>query len=121
MKFFKKNLKQGVSMFVLAFLFTCSFAFAGNDVAKIQNPIAGTDTIQSFLGRIVPEVIKLGIPIVALAIIYSGFLFVKAQGNSEEITKAKDTLLYSLIGAAILLGAWAIAGAVFDTVKLFTK
>ena len=41
----------------------------------------------------------------------------KAQGNPEELTKAKEALLYSLIGAAVLLGAWAITKVVFDTVK----
>ena len=53
---------------------------------------------------------------VALAIIYSGFLFVAARGNSEKLTKAKDTLLYTIIGAAILLGAWAIATMISSTV-----
>jgi hypothetical protein len=41
---------------------------------------------------------------------------VAARGNSEKITKAKGALLYSLIGAAILLGSWAIAQLVTDTI-----
>jgi hypothetical protein len=51
-----------------------------------------------------------------LAIIYSGFLFVFARGNSEKLGKAKDALLYTLIGAAILLGSWAIAEMIQATV-----
>lgn len=61
-------------------------------------------------------VIKIGIPIIALAIIYSGFLFVFARGNSEKLGKAKDALLYSLIGSALLLGSWAIAKLISATV-----
>jgi len=53
---------------------------------------------------------------VALAVIYSGFLFVFARGNSEKLGKAKDALLYTLIGAAILLGSWAIAEMIQATV-----
>ena len=72
----------------------------------------------------VPELIKtilegaliIGMPIVALAVIYCGFLFVFARGNPEKLTKAKDALLYTLIGAAILLGSWAIAKMIKITI-----
>ena len=60
--------------------------------------------------------LRVGIPLVALAIIYCGFLFVQAQGNSEKIEQAKDALLYTIIGAAILLGSWAIAGIISNTI-----
>ena len=53
---------------------------------------------------------------VALAIIYCGFLFVSARGNTEKLTKAKEALLYTVIGAAILLGSWAIAIMISETV-----
>jgi len=61
--------------------------------------------------------LTLGIPIVALAIVYSGFLFVFARGNTEKLTSAKKTLMYTLIGAAILLGSWAIAKLISTTVN----
>jgi len=51
-----------------------------------------------------------------LAIIYTGFLFVEAQGSPEKITKAKKALTYTIIGAAILLGAFVIADAIGKTV-----
>jgi len=41
---------------------------------------------------------------------------VTARGNPESLKKAKDALLYSVLGAAILLGAWAIAQLISDTV-----
>jgi hypothetical protein len=74
--------------------------------AKVQNPIS-TDNLNDFIKKILEAVIKIGIPLVALAIIYSGFLFVFARGNSEKLKTAKNALLYSVIGAVILLGAWA--------------
>ena len=82
---------------------------------KICNPI-DQDTLTGFIKHILEGVLKIGIPIVALAIIYCGFLFVAARGNSEKLTKAKDALLYTLIGAAILLGSWAIAQLISATV-----
>ncbi len=82
---------------------------------KIKNPIS-YNTINDFIKAILEGVIKIGIPIIALAIIYSGFLFVFAQGNEGELTKAKNALLYSLVGATLLLGAWALAQLISETV-----
>ncbi len=85
---------------------------------KITNPLGkdGPQNITSFIQLVLTGVIKIGMPVIALAIIYCGFLFVKAQGKPDEINKAKDALLYTLIGAALLLGAWAIAQLISDTI-----
>lgn len=111
-------------LFVLS-LFLSSFYIGIADTAvkicdpatsgQICNPIK-INTLNGFIQKILEGVIKIGIPVVALAVVYSGFLFVKAQGNSEEIGKAKDALLYTLIGAAILFGSWAIAQLISETV-----
>ncbi|MFZ3011717.1 MAG: TrbC/VirB2 family protein [Minisyncoccia bacterium] len=85
---------------------------------KIINPLenSGINSIPALIEKVLEGVLKIGIPIVALAIIYSGFLFVFARGNSEKLGKAKDSLLYTIIGAAILLGSWAIAKMISSTV-----
>ena len=82
---------------------------------KLVNPIK-VDDINSFIKILLQGVLKIGMPIIALAIIYCGFLFVQARGKPDEITKAKDALTYTLIGAAILLGSWAIAQLIANTV-----
>ena len=84
----------------------------------IHNPLGpkGPQTINAFIQLVLIGVIKIGFPVIALAIIYCGFLFVKAQGKPEEIKKAKDALLYTVIGAALLLGAWAIAQLIANTI-----
>ena len=82
---------------------------------KIVNPI-DANTVTELIQKLLEGVIKIGLPVVALAIIYSGFLFVFARGNTEKLSKAKDTFLYTLIGAAILLGSWAIAQMISNTV-----
>jgi len=123
MIFIKKNLFQIVLMGFLIVAPILSFAQAPASVdvdpidtqGKIVNPIK-VDTINGFIKTLLEGVLRVGIPIVALAIIYCGFLFVSARGNSEKLGKAKDALLYTLIGAAILLGSWAIAQLISDTV-----
>lgn len=84
--------------------------------ARLDNPLKSNSTIPELIRTILVGMLKIGIPVVALAIIYCGFLFVAARGKPEAITKAKSALLYTLIGAAILLGAWAIATLIANTV-----
>jgi hypothetical protein len=83
----------------------------------IKNPLGNDiDSIPKFIQTILGFVLLIGVPIIVLAIIYAGFLFVTAQGNSEKLTMAKTTLLYTLIGAALLLGSFVIANAIQGTV-----
>ncbi len=97
---------------------------AGTKISTgLGNPLenAGIDDITSFIESILRFVIMIGIPIVTLAIIYSGFLFVVARGNPEELKKAKKTFLYTLVGAALLLGSYVIANAIQGTVNEITN
>lgn len=89
---------------------------AGDLNYQLENPI-GVDTIDGFIKAILDIVLTIGIPIVALAIIYAGFLFVTARGNQEKLTDAKKTLGYTLLGGAILLGSWLLAQALGETIK----
>lgn len=121
MKFIKKNWHK---IFLLSYLFIFPIVSFAVDVngqpsdtgGKILNPLTTTSTLPDLIKTILEGALKIGIPIVALAIIYCGFLFVFARGNPEKLTKARDALLYTLIGAAILLGAWAIAKMISATV-----
>lgn len=83
---------------------------------KLDNPIT-QETLSTFIKSILDIVITIGIPVVALAIIYSGFLFVKARGNPEELQKAKSAFMWTIIGAAILLGSWVFAQAIGETIE----
>ncbi|MFA6392559.1 MAG: hypothetical protein WCW54_00530 [Candidatus Paceibacterota bacterium] len=90
--------------------------------AGIKNPLGeNLDTIPKFIEAIINIVLVVGIPILALAIIYAGFLYVKAQGNPSELEIAHRTLLYTVIGGALLLGAYVIAQAIGSTVKDITN
>ncbi len=85
------------------------------DVTPLQNPIR-VNTIPEFVEAILGIVLTVGVPIVAFFIILSGFMFVVARGNAEKLESAKRTFLYTLIGAALLLGAWVIAQLIQGTV-----
>jgi hypothetical protein len=106
---------QGASTTVTTQTTTPSTLGQGS-VTFLKNPLKVT-SITDFIKALLDTVIKIAIPIIALAIIYSGFLFVSARGNGEKLETAKRTFIYTLAGAAILLGAWALATIVSDTVS----
>lgn len=111
--------------FVFALIFTFMmpvlFVNADNQIdITIKNPLGtdGPQNIPAFIQKAIEVVLVVGVPLVVLAIIYSGFLFVAAQGNPEKLKKAKEALLYVIIGAFFLLGAYVIANAISTTVKV---
>lgn len=118
------NILKYSFVIIFAFMIITSVAFGDPDntvgtevTTKINNPLGDNiDTIPKFIEEVINIVLIVGVPIVVLAIIYVGFLFVKAQGKPEEITKAKKAFVYTLVGAALLLGAFVIANAIGKTV-----
>lgn len=84
---------------------------------KINNPLKNVTTLNGLIVKLLNIILTIGVPFVALMIIYSGFLFVKAQGDPGKLKDAKATLQWVLIGGTILLSAWVIAKALAGTVN----
>ena len=61
-------------------------------------------------------IMPIGGVLVVLAFIYSGFLYVTAQGDTKKISDAHKALLYTAIGTAVLLGSWVLATAICKTI-----
>ncbi len=82
----------------------------------LVNPLKSGTSLESFLGEILGFVIRIGTIAVILMLVYVGYRFVVAQGKPGEIEEAKKMLLWTIIGALVLLGAQAIAAAIKATV-----
>ena len=107
-----------------------NFAYADNPCATdttsilcvgIENPIQGKTEVKDIIASVLKIVVEIAIPIVVLMVIYSGFMYVMARGNAEAVEKAHKTLTWTLVGAAILLGAQLIANVLVDTVSNITN
>jgi hypothetical protein len=95
---------------------TTTTAVSDSPSVTITNPFkAGsiTELIKVLIDNIL---IPIGGVVAVVMIMYAGFLFVTARGEAGQITKAKDALLWAVIGACILLGAWTISGAISGTI-----
>ena len=62
----------------------------------------------------------IALPILTLFIVYSGFKFISAQGNSSKLEEAKKNFMYVIIGSLLILGAWVVATLVGGTVNQLT-
>ena len=68
----------------------------------LSNPLQA-DSFAELIEDIIDWIANIGILIAVGMIIYSGVLFMTAGGRDEELTKAKNTLKWSLVGLAVLL------------------
>lgn len=87
-----------------------------NPGSGFQNPLKYRD-IYSFLAAVLDVLITIAFPILVLFIVYTGFLFVAAQGNETKLATAKKVLLWTIIGALLVLGAAVLSRAIQGTVK----
>jgi len=93
---------------------------SGFGQVKFNNPIH-YDSIQGLIGAVLKFVAEIGAIIAVLFIIYSGFLFVTAQGNEIKLAKAKEVFLWTVVGTAVLLGASVIATIISGTIDSILK
>jgi len=84
--------------------------------AWLRNPISYPSLID-FLRALLEVITQIGVIALTVMLIYSGFLFVTAQGNQEQLTKAKSAFSWVVIGGAIVLGAWALSIGIAETVN----
>ncbi len=95
----------------------------GGGGVKLKNPFAGEiETLPKFVEVLATNVVlPIGSVVVVLFIIYSGYLFVTAQGNPAKLETAKSAFLYACIGALVLLGAFTIAQVINNTILQITS
>ena len=100
-----------VSAQFLFFIFFINNVYAqtksGGTTGGLRDPLGGK-TIFEILNRVIGYMIKIGAPIVALMVIYGGFLILTAGDKPEQVTNGKNTILYAAIGYAIIICSWGI-------------
>ena len=89
----------------------------GTSGSGITNPLGNVQTVQALIVKILNLVVQIGLPIIVLMIVYAGFQYVMARGNETKIKAAHDTILWTVIGAAVVLGASVIAHAIEGTIN----
>lgn len=70
--------------------------------------------------EILPQIIRTFLLLVGsinmVVFVYAGIMLIIAQGNEEEITKFKNIIIWSLVGLAFVMAAYAIVTGVMQLV-----
>ncbi|MBI1999462.1 MAG: hypothetical protein HYS74_02300 [Parcubacteria group bacterium] len=96
--------------------FPSLFAHA-QSTRRLENPLRDIGTVPQLVRAVLDVVVQIGAPIAAIFIIYSGFLFILARGNPTKLEKAKSALTWTVVGTAVLLGAWVLSQAIGGTIE----
>ena len=113
-------------LFLGAFLFptTPALSQAVNDPLGLEYGAAsglGDQDVRTSTARIINVALSLLGVILLVLIVYSGFLWMTAAGNDEQISKAKKILASSVIGLVIILSAYSISRFVVTNLSDVTE
>lgn len=107
-----------VSLFSLSFLFSVEVNAAGG---VIQNPLGDVVDVRVLVSKALSFIAEVGAVFCVLALIWAGFLYVKARGNPKEISTAHTVLKNVIIGIILVLGAQLIASVITGTISALTN
>lgn len=79
------------------------------NTVTLVNPLGTNGTLMGFLDAILSIVIEIGTIVIIFMLVVVGYKFVAAQGEPGAISEARRALMWTVIGALILLGAKAIS------------
>ncbi|HMB17605.1 MAG TPA: pilin [Candidatus Paceibacterota bacterium] len=79
----------------------------GSPTIGLTNPLeeSGANTIGDVLSRIIDGLQVIATPIAGIMVLVGGFQILFAAGDPEKFKKGKKTILYTVIGYAIILVA----------------
>ena len=99
------------------------FAMASLAEAQALDPILKSQfsTIPKFIEGALKALVIVALPVISLFIVYSGFLFVLARGNAEDLAKARRNFFWVIVGSILILGAWVLATLIGGTAAQLTN
>jgi hypothetical protein len=118
-KYIQKYLKQKLIIASTVAFFTVSILSTLPVVVfaqRLTNPLQ-FETLSEFIAALLDAVILLAFPFIVLMFVYAGFLFLTAQGNEQKLKQFKMVLLWTIVGALLVLGARVISDAIQGTVN----
>jgi len=75
---------------------------------NIPNPLGGTSDITTLVKNILNFLLKIAWVIAPILIVYAGFLYITSAGNDEKVKTAQKTLIWALVGFAVVLIASSV-------------
>ncbi|MDE2213376.1 MAG: hypothetical protein KGJ34_02490 [Patescibacteria group bacterium] len=110
------SIKLAIISFLFSPLVTAAQSCPGNAYC-VTNPLGDNTSFCGLIIKLLNAAMVIGAPIAVLLVVYAGFKFVAARGNTEALASARSNLIYTLIGIAIFFGASLIASVIIGTLQ----
>ncbi len=110
----------GLTLFsaLVLFLTTPHYVQAEGGTAGINNPIGDNNMdAEDLIVRLLTGFLGILSLFALVMVIYGGFQYIYSAGNPEQVKKAKDTIVWALIGMAIAFLSLAIVNFVIDAFR----
>ncbi len=104
-----------INLFFLAILFKATPVFAAIDQPENPGNRLPTD-LKAVITTISNTLLMVLGVIAVLFIIIGGFQYVTSAGNPDNVGKAKNTILYGIIGLVFAIISYAIVKFVIDNI-----
>ena len=88
-----------------------------DQVSSAQSGTGANSDLQGSINTIINFVTGFFAVLAVIAIIIGGVQMTASQGDAGKVKKAKDTILYGIIGLVICLAAFAIANFVVGVLE----
>lgn len=69
----------------------------------IPNPLGEGTTLLDVINRFIDYALVLLVPLSIIMVLLTGFFYMTAGGNEEKVKRAHQTLIWTIIGIAIVL------------------
>lgn len=117
-----KKLTAVILAFATMFLIFSPVALASNDACNLMvNKSVVCEKNNSDLKSVAKNVINVLFWVVGVAavivIIYSGLQYILSTGDSGKVQKAKNTIVYAVVGLIVAILSYAIVGFVIDSLS----
>lgn len=76
-------------------------------------------SIEEIFIAILDIIMVFAIPIILFFIVWAGFLYVTARGDTTKVQQATTALTYAVIGALLVLGAKVLLAVITNTISVF--
>jgi hypothetical protein len=97
--------------FILAFPVFAQEGNVGGSSVTLNNPV-GSSTITELLHKITTGLVTIATPIVGIMVLVGAFQMLFAAGDPEKFKRGKKTILYTVIGYAIILLATGVTSII---------
>lgn len=128
-----KTLKLFLLLFLLGIYFLPTLLAAAEPAAgeknpgnpasapvKLNNPLTGTASsveIPALLGKIINYIMGIVGSLALVMFIYGGLTWMISGGNTEQVTKGKQIIIWATLGIAVIFTAYALVRFVISAIS----